>query len=208
MLAIDHIVITAHDPKKAATEFGKRYDIEVVKGGEHENWGTYNYLAYFANNCYLEWIGLFDKHLASRSDNPLIQQVVVALENNEEKLIQYALRTANMDQFEHKFKQKGVSYRGPISAERTRPDGSTLSWRMLFPEPASSLPFLIEWNRENKPADLSLINQKELSFLEAPTLYQADVEKTLQLAIKNNQYKAKNALIKYNTDKEFTFTIT
>ncbi|WP_052360567.1 VOC family protein [Oceanobacillus manasiensis] len=205
MLAIDHIVITAHDPKKAAEEFGKKYDVIVVKGGEHEKWGTHNYLAYFTNNCYIEWIGLFDKQLAFQSNNPLIKQVVKSLGDGVEKPIQYALRTEEMAKFEEQFKQERIAYHGPVSAGRSRPDGTTLSWKMLFPEPSTRLPFLIEWASANKPADPKLINQKKLSLLEIPAHHQADVENVLHLSISNNLYLAVNGKIQFTSKKTIDF---
>ncbi|CDO04095.1 hypothetical protein BN988_02637 [Oceanobacillus picturae] len=207
MLAIDHIVITAHDPKNAAEIFGEKHGITVVKGGEHEQWGTHNYLSYFANNCYIEWIGLFDKQLASQSNNPLIKQVVKALEENEEKPIQYALRTEDMAQFEANFRKNAIPYHGPVAAGRTRPDGTALSWEMLFPEPAAKLPFLIEWESTNIPADKTLVNEQELTQLEIPSPYQTDVEKALHLPIFNHQYQAKNGKILFHSEKEIQFTL-
>ncbi|PAE28376.1 VOC family protein [Oceanobacillus profundus] len=47
MLALDHLIIAANDPEKAAQQFAQKYGVKVIQGGEHHNWGTYNYLSYF-----------------------------------------------------------------------------------------------------------------------------------------------------------------
>lgn len=165
MLALDHLVIAARDPKEAAEQFGKKNDVITMKGGKHENWGTYNYLAYFSNQCYIEWIGMFDKDKALRSDNPLIKELTRVLEHHDEYAYQFALRTLDMDNFVTHFKDSSISFVGPIEGSRKKPDGSNLEWRMLFPTIDSKhlQPFLIEWGKTNViPDEQQLINQKQI----------------------------------------------
>lgn len=161
MLAIDHIVIVANDPARAAHDFEKKHSVKTIEGGKHSNWGTYNYLAYLSNDCYIEWLGIFDEKLARKSDIPLIQQAVSAMEDSFEGMIQFALRTDKMDEYVKHFDETGTFYTGPVPGYRQKPDGSDLHWRMLFP--GKKLPFLIEWgNGKNVPQDESLINNRQL----------------------------------------------
>lgn len=164
MLALDHIVISANNPQQAAKDFGKKHEVTIIEGGKHANWGTYNYLAYFQNGCYIEWIGLFDKKIAVQSDNPLIEQLVKVLDDNIEGPFQYALRTDEMDTYTDHFQMSAIPYIGPIPGSRKRPDGSLLEWRMLFPKSnMEQLPFLIEWGDiKNTPQGNSLINQQQI----------------------------------------------
>lgn len=165
MLALDHIVIPAHDPQQAAQEFAEKYSVRVTKGGEHPHWGTYNYLAYFQNNTYIEWIGINNMEIAKQSINPLIEQVVEALTNNIEHAFQYALRTEEMDQYVAHLDAINFAYSEPFSGSRGRPDGSVLEWKMLFPICPSTkpLPFLIEWgDTPNVPTDPELINKQSI----------------------------------------------
>ncbi|MFD1038338.1 VOC family protein [Virgibacillus byunsanensis] len=165
MLAIDHIVIATKDPAHAAQNFEQNYNVNTIQGGKHEKWGTYNYLAYFSNDSYIEWIGIFDKNIASASDNPLIQQLVSALSTDVEGPIQYALRTTKMDDYMVHLHASNINYIGPIPGSRKKPDGSTLEWRMLFPSVNNNmiLPFLIEWGSiKNVPQDERLINSQHL----------------------------------------------
>lgn len=165
MLALDHLVVAAKDPLKSAKQFAEKYDVKVVQGGKHDMWGTHNALAYFQNNYYIEWLGIFDLDLAKRSDNPLIQQLVTQLENVGDGLFQYGLRTTDMDSYVKYFTKNDLPFVGPLAGERQRPDGTMLSWRMLFPK--SSLlvtPFLIEWGQASLyGADPEIVNDKALT---------------------------------------------
>ncbi len=142
MLALDHIIIAASSPEQAAHNFSERHRIKVAQGGQHANWGTYNYLAYFENDCYIEWIGITDWTVAKESDNPLIQLLVRKLSNGVEGPVQYALRTERMDDCIENLKTLDTPYTGPFPGSRKRPDGRLLEWRMLFPASAEDvLPF-------------------------------------------------------------------
>lgn len=166
MLALDHIIIPSHNPQQAAEEFAAQHSIHITKGGRHADWGTFNYLAYFQNNVYIEWIGIEQMDLAEKSNNPLIQQIVRALENSIERPIQYALRTRQMDQYIEHLGAMNLPYSGPVTGSRKRPDGSLLEWRMLFPLSPTKhpFPFLIEWgNQPNIPTDPYLINTQTIS---------------------------------------------
>lgn len=182
MLALDHIIIAAKDPKQAADAFAKKHNVTVLEGGKHENWGTYNYLAYFGNDCYLEWLGIYDKNIASKSDNPLIDQLVRTLSSDVEGAIQYALRTDEMDHFLEHFHEQDISYTGPIAANRNRPDGSLLEWRMLFPQAEIvHHPFLIEWgNVKNVPNDSTLINKRQIDTIYPVIANPNDFDKIFQ----------------------------
>lgn len=168
MLAIDHIVVASKDPEKDAKLFEQRYGVESIPGGKHTAWGTYNYLAYFDNNCYIEWLGIFDEQLAEKSDNPLIQQLVKLLEEGKAGVYTFALRTKNMEYELKRFKQNSITSEGPFPGSRKKVGGSVLSWRMLFPNQAD-LPFLIEWGEGiNLPDNQSKINVQQLASIQLP----------------------------------------
>ncbi|MFD1361993.1 VOC family protein [Lentibacillus salinarum] len=169
MLAIDHIVIAAKDPEQAAKDFGQKHGATVTEGGQHANWGTYNNLAYFRNDCYIEWLGIFDEANAARSDNPLIHLLFRKLAEGQEGPIQLALRTGQMDEVVANLDKRSAPYTGPIPGSRERPDGSLFQWRMLFPQAKGEvLPFLIEWGEtKNTPHDPKLINDQAINSLSA-----------------------------------------
>ncbi|PAV30684.1 hypothetical protein CIL05_06170 [Virgibacillus profundi] len=205
MLAIDHIIIAAKDPAQAAQNFGEKHGVTTLKGGKHSNWGTYNYLAYFSNDCYIEWLGIFDEDLAKRSDIPLIQQLVSALNNDIEGMIQFALRINNMDEHVKYFDVISLPYTGPIPGYRQKPDGSDLHWRMLFPE--KELPFLIEWgNGKNIPQDNSLINKQQLKSITYGKGEAGFFKKTFQLDSANDSILLENGELNFSTDQKLNFT--
>ncbi len=163
MLAFDHLVIVSNSIEQAAMEFGKQYNQLTIQGGNHENWGTYNYLSFMKNNSYIEWLGVKEEAKAAASDNPLIQQTAEATKKNIVGPITFAFRTTKMDELISYYDKEGISYKGPFPGRRTRPDGTLLKWRMLFPESTAykgTLPFLIEWNGDgNRPTDPTQINE-------------------------------------------------
>ncbi|WP_051353344.1 VOC family protein [Thalassobacillus devorans] len=160
MLAFDHLVIAANHPSQDQIAFKENYRIKGFPGGRHEFWGTFNHLSHLQNDCYLEWIGVENEKTAGNSDNPLIQQLALALSCGRQGPIQFALRTTEMNQFIHIWDKQGIPYKGPFPGRREKTDGSTLKWRMLFPEAAgrNTLPFLIEWEGSNRPKDTRFIN--------------------------------------------------
>lgn len=164
MLALDHIVLAAENPEQAARKFGDSHGLKIRKGGRHENWGTFNHLAYLGNNCYIEWIGLFDEKRAEHSDNPLIQTVYQALKEGKEGMVQLALRTDQIDALTARCKQEDIPFDGPFPGSRRLPDGHVLKWEMLFPHvPDAVLPFLIQWGEtENRPEHAADINKATL----------------------------------------------
>lgn len=181
MLEIDHIVIATKDPARAAAEFGKQHHVVTLEGGRHTKWGTYNYLAYFSNGCYIEWLGIFETSLARKSDNPLVQQLVKALASDFEGAIQFALRTDQMDNYLERFTAGGIAYTGPIHGNRQKPDGTTLAWRMLFPDlHAGTAPFLIEWGtQQNMPPNEDALNKQQIKSIGCGLA--ADVAKKIYL---------------------------
>lgn len=172
MLALDHIVIASKDPLQTASTFEKKHRGMILKGGKHENWGTYNYLAYFQNRSYIEWLGIYNEEIAKKSDNPLIHQLLHAFEKEIEGPIQIAFRTNKMDDYVKYFNENSILYKGPIHGSRKKPDGNTLNWRMLFPQSKDTypLPFLIEWGEiSNFPDEQKFIHSKDIHQIQLPT---------------------------------------
>ncbi|PAE28375.1 hypothetical protein D1B32_14525 [Oceanobacillus profundus] len=151
----------------------------------------------------MEWLGIFDEALARKSGNPLIHQLVKALDNHVEAPIQYALRTNQIDAYIAHFNAEDISYNGPIPGSRKRTNGSTLNWRMLFPlSESTALPFLIEWGTEkNVPEDNDLINEQKLHTVMTPHDVQA-----YSLRVENGAVNLENASLFIKQGKNLTFT--
>lgn len=167
MLALDHFIYAGHDIESLSTEYSSKLNFKAVYGGQHEKWGTYNYLAYFSNNAYIEWLGIENEHLASQSDLPLIKHLIHQLNNKQYGLFQFALRTDDLNAYISHFDKNKIPYTGPYNGKRTLSNGKIITWRMLFPTydyTKETLPFLIEWDQaENERVNVSLINANALT---------------------------------------------
>ncbi|WP_421383349.1 VOC family protein [Bacillus salacetis] len=149
-LAFDHLVHFSSDPTSAKKTM-LQHGIQVNEGGKHENWGTYNTLAYFGLG-YIEWLGIQEPSVSMQvDDNPLIQQLVAELPLGDHPG-RIALRTNNMDQLAVELKEKGLKLHGPVKGSRLTDSGELLQWSMLFIEeehPTLPLPFFIQWGEDD-----------------------------------------------------------
>lgn len=155
-IVVDHVIHVVKDPHGTRRDFEDALGWHTVRGGEHPMWGTHNTLAYFGL-FYIEWIGVTNETIASQSE--FGQNVLRGLEQGE-GVIQFALRTRDMDSIAESWRRQGIAFDGPFPAQRARPDGSLVRWRMLFPEQVQNqflIPFVIEWDEPDvvRKADLA-----------------------------------------------------
>ncbi|MUK89738.1 hypothetical protein GMD78_15315 [Ornithinibacillus sp. L9] len=214
MLALDHIVLAGKNIEEDSTNYGRKFAIKAIKGGEHDEWGTYNYLAYFSNESYLEWLGIQDIEKAKNSANPLIQHLVYEIDNHVLAPFQFALRTNNMDHYVEHFKDNNIPYHGPFFGQRKRPDGSNLTWRMLFPaydHTKEMLPFLIEWGSDSGgPSIKSLSNPQAILNIYFGGIDKERFEQIYQLKPKRllkNQFTLQNAKILFSDERKLSFDL-
>ncbi len=150
-LTFDHLVHFVHrTPQEAAEQFFQA-GFHAVAGGRHASWGTWNSLSYFGLS-YVEFLAVEHQELARQSENPLVRQCIED-EAKGEGFGQIALRTNEMDAWAERLRSQGLQVTGPVAGSRTRDDGTTLRWRMLFLEDADSAllpPFLIEWSETDE----------------------------------------------------------
>ncbi|MFS0556498.1 VOC family protein [Brevibacillus sp. 179-C9.3 HS] len=150
-LTFDHLVHFVQRTPQEASELFCEAGFHAVAGGRHASWGTWNSLSYFGLS-YVEFLAVEHKELARQSDNPLIRQCIED-EATGEGFGQIALRTNEMDKWAERLRSQGMHVTGPVEGRRTRDDGTTLRWRMLFLEDADSAllpPFLIEWQQTDE----------------------------------------------------------
>ncbi|WP_242222562.1 VOC family protein [Bacillus cereus group sp. BfR-BA-01380] len=151
MFQFDHLVHVVHCSPAEEINQMKIHGFYVVQGGEHTNWGTHNSLCYF-DLAYIEFLAVQNQEVASRAENPLIQQVVHKLQTGE-GMLQIALRTEHMEEFAERLVEKGFQINGPLEGKRMRDDGTLLSWKMLFVEQEGEgprFPFFIEWSESDE----------------------------------------------------------
>lgn len=170
-LMFDHLVHYVKKPVQIQKSFSELGFI-TLNGGRHLNWGTYNSLCYFKNGCYIEWIGIENKNVAEKADNPLIKHILSDADVGE-GFLQLAFRTDNINELSTRFKGKGYQLVGPIAGSRKREDGSILTWSMLFIKQGyiqCRYPFFIQWGEEEE------LRQKKLKPLTRHNTGNAKIE--------------------------------
>jgi Glyoxalase-like domain len=175
-LQFDHLVHTVYDPNAVRQHFADAFGWRTVPGGKHIEWGTYNGLSYFGLS-YIEWVGVFDEALAKTSE---FGKWVLADLQRGEGVKQFALRTRRMDEIAAAWRARGLNAVGPVQGLRQREDGTTLRWRLLFPArtdvEAFPLPFLIEWEQDDRQREAGLVVAGALPAASAERLHLVKVE--------------------------------
>lgn len=214
MLSFDHLVIASKHIEQDSKRFGNLHDVETIEGGKHKIWGTANFLSYYTNHCYIEWLGVQNDQIAKQSKNPLIQHLVNHVQNGFFEAFQFALQTDNIEHYLTHFGKIDQPFVGPIKGQRHKPDGTRLTWRMLFPIydiALETLPFLIAWDQpENERIDPNLINDTTID-----TLYfgGTTLEKFTEIYnispdnIEQNTVKLANLTIMFSNEQKITFTM-
>ncbi|MEK4423890.1 VOC family protein [Solibacillus sp. FSL K6-1523] len=150
-LQFDHFVHLTADPKKAIETF-QAIGLHAVEGGKHENLGTYNALSYFGLS-YVELIGIFDEALVKTAANIKYSLRDTFIENQLQQGPQrIALRSNNLTALAEHFRSLGLEVNGPSDFSRTRPDGTLVTWKLLFagkPSDSITLPFFIQWDEND-----------------------------------------------------------
>ncbi|ATP38845.1 hypothetical protein CSE16_01770 [Solibacillus sp. R5-41] len=150
-LQFDHFVHLTPDPKKAAEAF-QSISLHAVEGGKHENLGTYNALSYFGLS-YVELIGIFDEALVKEAASIKYSLRDTFIENQLQQGPQrIALRSNNLAALAEHFRSLGLEVNGPSDFSRKRPDGTLVTWKLLFagkPSDSITLPFFIEWDEKD-----------------------------------------------------------
>jgi hypothetical protein len=138
-LRIDHVIYAVEDLEPAAATIAEDHGLASVPGGEHPGWGTENRIIPLGGE-YLELVTISDPAVAGRSG--FGNAVAAALESGG-GLVGWVVATDDLDDV---VRRLGL----PVEqGSRTRPDGTTLSWRLAGVSEAlktGALPFFIEWS--------------------------------------------------------------
>jgi hypothetical protein len=138
-LRVDHVICAVGDLEVAAARFRDEYGFGSVAGGTHPEWGTANRIVPLGAE-YVELVAAVDPRRAAASD---FGRAVTEAVANRRQLLGWVVATDDLD---------GVAGRLGLEitrGSRTRPDGSTLRWRLAGLATAMSigaLPFFIQWD--------------------------------------------------------------
>jgi hypothetical protein len=142
---IDHVLLVARDLDATAARLRDRYGLVSGAGGTHPQWGTANRIVPLGGP-YLEVIGIGDPVVAAA--NPLGRWVASRAAGGD--LLAGLMVTA--DDFDAVCTRLSLS---PTAGQRTRPDGTVLTWRLagLQEALARTVPCFISWDNRDDAFD-------------------------------------------------------
>jgi hypothetical protein len=138
-LRVDHVIYAVDNLDAAGRRFYDEFGLASVDGGRHPGWGTANRIVPLGN-AYLELIAVVDPEEAGSSDLGLAVTNATA---TGDRLVGWAVATNDLEAVAQRL---GLDV---VGGSRTRPDGTTLSWRLVGIERAletGALPLFIEWD--------------------------------------------------------------
>lgn len=135
---IDHVLLAAADLEATARRLLHEHGLSSIPGGTHPHWGTANRIVPLGGP-YLEIIGIADPTVAG--ENPL-GRWVRALTTDGDVLAGVMVEPEDFDAVCTRLSLT------PVPGQRTRPDGTSLSWRLagLAEALSRTLPCFISWD--------------------------------------------------------------
>src|ERR687889_1397134 len=143
----DHAVIAVSDLDRAVEAY-RRLGFDVFPGGRHEHRGTHNALIRFGGADYIELLGVYDPEIAVESglNGRTLAEFV---HDREGGLVGHCYATDDIEAEAARMREASLEMVGPFEMRRARPDGRTLTWRLLVPEDIPwrrRWPFFIQWD--------------------------------------------------------------
>ena len=143
----DHAVIAVADLERAVGAY-RSLGFDVSPGGRHEHRGTHNALIRFEGGQYIELLSVYDPDKATRS-GPNGRALAEFLRDREGGLIGHCYATHDIEAEAARMRGARLELVGPFEMRRERPDGRTLTWRLLVPVDVPwrrRWPFFIQWD--------------------------------------------------------------
>jgi len=137
----DHAMCAVTTLRAGAVVYGN-LGFTPDEGGRHTV-GTQNSVVPLERG-YLELLSVYDD--ASARKSPRHRLICEYLDREGGGLIGFALRTDTITADAERLSGSGLSFEGPVQAERVRPDGEVLTWQVLrvTPQPCPAvLPMLV-----------------------------------------------------------------
>jgi catechol 2,3-dioxygenase-like lactoylglutathione lyase family enzyme len=147
----DHAVIAVSDLDRAIEAY-RRLGFDVFPGGRHEHRGTHNALIRFGGVDYIELLGVYDPKTAVESglNGRTLAEFV---RDRKGGLVGHCYTTDDIEAEAERMREAGQEMVGPFEMRRARPDGRTITWRLLVPEDIPwrrRWPFFIEWDEPDE----------------------------------------------------------
>lgn len=147
---IDHLVYATPDLADGVATIERLLGAAATAGGHHRGLGTRNALVSLGPSSYLEIIGPDPEQPAPARARPFGIDALAAA-----RLATWAVRRTDLEHAAAAARSAGVDLGGISPMSRSRPDGSTLSWRLTDVDAGRAdgvIPFLIDWLDSPHPA--------------------------------------------------------
>lgn len=142
---LDHILFGCNDLDRGIDFVEQRTGIRAAFGGVHPGRGTRNALLTLGAQRYLEIIAPDPKQDTVQPFAAEMLKLIQAA--TTPRLIGWAAHPGDIDAFAKKLQASAISFHGPFSGSRNRPDGRLLTWKTLnlADDHHGLLPFFIQW---------------------------------------------------------------
>ena len=140
---LDHLVWASPDLSSGVEQIAELFAVEPIPGGSHPGLGTRNALLGLEGRQYFEILAPDPEQSQFRSFGRWIEGL------SSPGLLTWAGRTSDLEALSRAARTSGLQP-GPIeSMSRRRPDGSSLSWKLMMiagHDFGPLVPFFIEWD--------------------------------------------------------------
>ncbi len=151
---IDHLVYATPDLEDTVQQLAHALGVRPQPGGQHQGWGTHNYLASLGEGVYLEIVGP-----DARQAPPCGPRPFGIDELRGPSLVTWALTVPNMVEAIRAARAAEYDPGAATSMSRMAADGSVLSWQLTTPplgDDGGIVPFLIDWDATTHPSTTSV----------------------------------------------------
>lgn len=159
----DHLVQYTIDPIKLIPIL-KEKGLNAEEGGVHPGLGTHNVLSYFGLS-YIEFIGIMNQEKFLSQQHPAHSLMDTLIKDNFQiGFSRIVVRTNNIETAANHFRANGFEVVGPIERSRKRPDGTPISWKLLYVGDNTDnleLPYIIQWDESDEKRKKELITSND-----------------------------------------------
>lgn len=129
--------------------FAQASGVELGGGGSHPGFGTRNQLASLGSGLYFEAIAPD----AAQAEHGARARRLSLL--HEPRMHTFAVRGSDVEAYREAARSIGLDASDPVGMSRTRQDGTTLRWRVVYVESGrwgDAVPFMIDWQGSQHPS--------------------------------------------------------
>lgn len=148
-LKLDHLLWGCADLSSGRETFARLTGVPMAGGGAHRGFGTHNDLASLGDGLYFEAIAPDP----AQSEHGKRARDLAALDTP--RLVTFAVRGNDLEAYRDRARGLSLATSDIVKMGRTRPDGITLKWRVVYIEDdewKDTVPFIIDWQASEHPS--------------------------------------------------------